>query len=61
MYLISVLSIVPQMIGQRLSFIDKYNKMIESAGDYKGGIIDKTKMCEAIWQMGWHANLIWVK
>jgi len=28
-------------IMPRLSFIYKYNKMIESAGDYKGGIIDK--------------------
>ena len=29
--------------------------------DYTGGIIDKTMMYEAVRQMGWHANFIWVK
>ena len=28
---------------------------------YTGGIIDKTMMYEAVRQMGWHANFIWVK
>ena len=29
--------------------------------DYTGGIIDKTMMYEAVRQMGWHTNFIWVK
>jgi len=27
---------------------------------YTGGIIDKTMMYEAVRQMGWHDNFIWV-
>jgi len=45
---------------QRISFLTQTARRFEDE-DYRGGIIDKTMMYEAVWQMGWHANFIWVK
>jgi hypothetical protein len=59
-YLISVLSIVPPKKRPEL-----YNQVLAVSENqieiFRSGIIDKTRMYEAVRQMGWHVNFIWVK
>jgi hypothetical protein len=58
-YLVSVLSIVPQISNQRLSFLCCIIAGFQS-DIYKGGIMDKTGMCEAASRTGRHNSPLWV-
>ena len=57
-YSISVLSIVPQEINWGYLFLMRTTLWVQG-GDYTGGIIDKTKMCDTASRKIWHDNLKW--